>query len=386
MSKLTLKSILEGENKLNEKRLVNEFCKLVSIDSPSFHERKMADTLKGYLEELGFEVHEDNAGEIYKSECGNLYGYLEGTMEGEPLLFAAHMDTVDPAIGKKAVLKEDGRIESDGTTVLGADDISGIAAILEAIRSLKENNIPHRGIEVLFTIAEEPYLRGSKVFDYAKIKSKDAYVLDLSGPIGGAAHIAPSIIKLVIDIKGKASHAGFAPEKGLSAIVLASKVISKLKLGHIDEETTANIGIISGGLATNIVPESCKIQGEVRSTNHEKALEQAENIKNIFRESIKELGGNCEVDIIIGQYAYAVEENHKVIKRYEKVCKDLNIPFALNQTFGGSDNNNFFHNGITGIVIACAMNQVHSCNEYTSVQDLMKITNIVQNLMTSKDY
>lgn len=370
---------------MNEKRLVNEFCKLVSIDSPSFHERKMADTLKGYLEELGLEVYEDNAGEIYKSECGNLYGYLEGNMEGEPLLFSAHMDTVGPAIGKKAVLKEDGRIESDGTTVLGADDLSGIVAILEAIRSLKENNIPHRAIEVLFTIAEEPYLRGSRVFDYTKIKSKEAYVLDLSGPIGGAAHIAPSIIKIEVDVKGKASHAGFAPEKGLNAIVLASKVIGSLKLGHIDDETTANIGIISGGLATNIVPDSCKIQGEVRSTNHEKAMKQAENIKNIFVETIKDLGGNCEVNIIIGQYAYAVKDDHRVIKRYEKVCNQLNIPYQLNRTFGGSDNNNFFHHGITGIVIACAMNQVHSCNEYTSVQDLMKVTSIVQHLMTSNE-
>ncbi len=370
---------------MNEKRLVNEFCKLVSIDSPSFHERKMADVLKGYLEELGFEVCEDNAGEIYNSECGNLYGYLEGTMEGEPILFSAHMDTVAPAMGKKAVLKEDGRIESDGTTVLGADDLSGIVAILEAIRSLKENNIPHRGIEVLFTIAEEPYLRGSEVFDYSKIRSKEAYVLDLSGPIGGAAHIAPSIIKIEAEIKGKASHAGFAPEMGLNAIVLASKVISRLKLGRIDEETTANIGIITGGLATNIVPDSCKIQGEVRSTNHEKALEEAENIKSIFTETIRELGGNCQVDIIIGQYAYAVKDDHRVIKRYEKVCNELNIPFQLNRTFGGSDNNNFFRHGINGIVIACAMNQVHSCNEYTTVQDLMKVTCIVQKLMTSKE-
>jgi len=370
---------------MNEKRLVDEFCNLVAIDSPSFHERRMADTLKQYLKELGFFVYEDNAGEIYKSECGNIYGYLEGTLEGEPILFSAHMDTVAPAIGKKAVRKEDGRIESDGTTVLGADDISGIVAILEAIRSIKEEGVPHRPIEVLFTIAEEPYLRGSKVFDYSIVKSKEAYVLDLSGPIGEAAYLAPSILKLDIEVIGKASHAGFAPEKGINAIVLASKAISKLKLGRIDEETTANIGIIEGGLATNIVPDLCKIQGEVRSFNHEKAEEQAEKIKTIFMETIKEYGGNCNFNITVGHYAYEVPIDHRVIQRFEKVCKELDIPVNLTGTFGGSDNNNFFQHGITGIVIACAMNQVHSCSEYTTVQDLLKITNIVYKIMTIGD-
>jgi tripeptide aminopeptidase len=369
---------------MNKKRLVDEFCKLVTIDSPSFHEREMAEILKKYLLKLGFEVYEDNANEHYNSECGNIYGYLKGTMEGEPLLFSAHMDTVGPAIGKKAILKEDGRIESDGTTVLGADDLSGIVAILEAIRTIRENNLEHRSIEVFFSIAEELYLKGSFVADYSKFHAKEAYVLDLTGPVGTAAYIAPTVLRVEAKIHGKAAHAGFEPEKGINSIVIASNAIGKLELGWIDKETTANIGIIEGGLATNIVPQWCTVVGETRSSNHEKALAQAEKMKQIFMDSAKAYGGTCEITMIDGGQAYEVDKNHKVVKRFEEACEELNIKVDLIKTFGGSDNNIFFHKGITGIVIACGMNKVHSCNEYTTVDELVGITEIVGKLMTSK--
>jgi len=368
-------------NRLNRKRLINEFCNLVSIDSPSFHERIMADVLKDYLLELGFDVYEDDANKLYNSQCGNVYGYLEGTMKGEPILFSVHMDTVEPAVNKKAIVKEDGRIESNGTTVLGADDISGIVAILEALRSIKESGILHRSIEVLFTIAEEPYLRGSEVFDYSRVKSKEAYVLDLTGPVGTAAYQAPTVFSIDVNIQGKASHAGFAPEKGINAIAIAARAINNLQLGRVDEETTANIGKIEGGLATNIVPDACVVKGEIRSLNHDKALAQAELMKEIFIDTVKEFGGTCDVSLFCGCIAYEVEKEHNVIKRFQKVCNELQIDVYLEKTFGGSDNNNFLCHGITGIVIACGMNQVHSCNEYTTIEELVRITNITKELM-----
>lgn len=368
---------------MNQQRMVDEFCKLVEIDAPSFGEREIANLLKGYLSELGFEVYEDQANEVYDSECGNVYGYLEGSIEGDSLLFSAHMDTVEPALNKKAIVKEDGRIVSDGSTVLGADDLSGIVAILEAIRTLKENHIPHRSIEVLFPIAEEAYLRGSEVFDYSRIKSKEAYVLDLTGPIGGVANQAPTVFSVEAVLEGKASHAGFAPEKGINAIAIAASAINKLKLGRIDAETTVNVGTIEGGLATNIVPNQCKVKGEIRSFDHEKALTQSQEMKKVFIETAKEFAGDCKVKIVPACTAYLVEREHPVMKRFQKICGELEIEVDIQKTFGGSDNNNFFLHGIKGLVIACGMHQVHSCNEYTTIEDLTKVTRIVEGLMTS---
>lgn len=368
---------------LNQKRLVDEFCKLVSIDSISFHERKMADYLKGELKALGFHVIEDNAGDIYQGDSGNIYGYLQGEIEGEPLLFSAHMDTVVPGLNKKAVVHEDGKITSDGSTILGADDLSGLVAILEALRTLKENNIPHRSIEVLFPIAEEVYIRGSEVFDYSQVKAKEAYVLDLSGPIGLAALKAPTLVSFTAKFKGRAAHAGFAPETGIHAIRMAAESISNMKLGRIDEETTVNVGNIEGGLARNIVPEHTTMLGEVRSLNHNKARNEAEKINKICQEVASKYGGECEFTTSFGCIAYEIKEEERVVVRYKKALSELGIEAKFIETFGGSDNNNFVRHNIRGIVIACGMNAVHSTSEYTYVSDLIKCTNIVMKLMTS---
>lgn len=270
---------------IQTERLLSEFCELVSVDSVSFQERKMADLLKKKLKELGVEVYEDISGSVYGSNTGNLYGFFKGELEGMPLLFSAHMDTVEPGVGKKAVCKADGRIVSEGDTVLGADDAAGITAILEAIRSLKEEKIPHRDIELLFPIAEEAYVKGSSVFDYRHVKSREAYVLDLSGAVGKASLQEPTLISFQVEISGKAAHAGFAPEEGIHAILLAAEAITKIRQGRIGEETTVNIGRIAGG-------ENCK-------TSHEVHLK-----------------------------AYQVEEEEPVVQRFLKVCKKLGIEYS----------------------------------------------------------
>jgi tripeptide aminopeptidase len=370
---------------INTERMIKEFCELVSVDAIPFQERNMADRLRHKLTGLGFEVMEDRAGEHYNGNSGNLYGYLPGELEGEPLLFSAHMDTVEPGINKKAIVHEDGTITSDGTTVLGADDLSGVVAILEAIRSIKEKGLPHRSIEVLFTIAEEVYLKGSYVFDYNKIKAKEAYVLDLDGPVGTAAVKAPTVIAFTVEVTGRASHAGFAPEQGIHAIAIAAEAVTKIKQGRIDEETTINIGLIEGGKARNIVPEKCILHGEVRSLKHEKALVEVDKIKQIFNKITEHYHGNLDFTTSFGCIAYEVEQKHSVVRRFEIVCNDLNYPTKLIETFGGSDNNNFLQNHITGIVIACGMNKVHSCSEYTQVDELRKCSNIVFKLMTDKE-
>ncbi len=366
----------------NRLRLIEKFTKLVTVDSLSYQEREMADILIKELKNLGFDVKEDEAGKLYSGNAGNIYGYLPGELPGDPILFSAHMDTVGPGKNKKAVVHEDGLITSDGSTVLGADDLSGIVSILEAIRTIQEEKKPHRSIEVLFTIAEEVYLRGSEIYDFSIIKAKEAYVLDLSGPVGTAALQAPTVLSFTAMLHGRAAHAGFAPEQGINAIAMAAEAITQIKQGRIDDDTTVNIGLIEGGKARNIVSDECILKGEVRSLSHEKAVFVTKEIENIFYQITSAYKGGIGFTTDIGCLAYEVSADHPVVKKYEEVCKALGYEYNFITTFGGSDNNNFLRHGITGIVMACGMNKVHSCSEYTHVDELIKCTNIVYKLMT----
>lgn len=364
-------------------RLTDTFINLTAIDSPYFAERQMADHLIAELKKLGLSVEEDDAGIKTNGTAGNLYAVLPGTTHGTPLLFSGHMDTVQPALHKKAQKHTDGTITSDGTTVLGADDAAGLAAILEALTSVKEDSLPHRTLEILFTIAEEPYARGSEVFDYSKIRSKEAYVLDLTGSVGKAAYAAPTICSFSFEIFGKSSHAGFAPEEGIHAIAVAAQAVSQLKMGRIDEETTLNIGTIEGGNATNIVPDHCIVKGEIRSYTHATVERWLELLVSKFNDAAAAYGATCKVSSHFGCRAYEIPQQHSIIRRYGEACSKAGISMQLCKTFGGSDANSFALHGITGLVIANAMFCPHTCKEYTTVADLKKVADITQLLMTS---
>lgn len=198
---------------ISQERLTQDFLNLTAVSSESLDERRTADLLKMKLQETGFSVFEDDAGQKLGGNAANLYGFLNGTISGEPLLFSAHMDTVKPGMNKKPILHEGGVFTSDGTTVLGADDAAGLAEILEGIRSVRESGQPHRDIEILFPVAEEIYIQGSGVFDFDRIRAKEAYVLDMSGEVGSAAVRAPSLISFRVTVNGRASHAGFGRKK-----------------------------------------------------------------------------------------------------------------------------------------------------------------------------
>ena len=370
---------------INTERIKQEFIQLTAIDSVSFREREMADCLIGKLKELGFEVREDNAGAGYGGNAGNVYGFLKGTLPGEPILFVAHMDTVQPGNGKKADFHEDGKITSGGNTVLGADDVAGIVEILEGIRSVREAGIAHRDVEVLFPIGEELYDKGTKVFDFSKIRAKDAYILDLSGAIGKAALRAPSIISFCITITGKAAHAGFEPEKGIHAIALMSRFIARIRQGHLDGETTLNIGTVSGGTMSNIVPETCRCEGEVRSFSHEKALQSLEELKRVSEEVLSGTGARFTLESEVHIEAYKIGEGEPVVRRFLSACREAGISAELTETFGGSDNNVLVKKGIRGIVLSCGMYQVHSVKEYTLLQDLVQGAELVGYLINSVD-
>jgi len=372
-----------GGMKINPVRLVDEFMRLVEMDSQTYHERPLADYVMERMRALKMFVLEDDAGEKIGGNSGNIYGLMRGDDSLPPLMFCAHLDTVEPSRGKRATLAPNGRIASAGDTVLGADDLAGVAVILEALTVLSESGLRHGPIEVLFTVAEEVYCKGSRVFDFSKVLSEQAYVLDLAGPVGTAAYAAPSIVTLTITVRGRAAHAGFEPQKGVHAIAAAADAIARLKLGFVDDETTVNIGLIEGGKATNIVPDVCVVRGEVRSLRHDKAMKRAQYIAGEFERAAKAIGAEAEADITIAATAYETPLDHPVVSRFERACRQVRLTPSLIKTFGGSDNNELALNNITGLVVACAMFRCHSTKEYTTVEELTRAAELTLALMTA---
>lgn len=275
---------------INRERLLTEFFELIRIDSPTKDERQIADFLKDRLKSLSMEVTEDKAGSVIGGNCGNVFAYLKGKLPKAPiLLLSAHMDTVKPCLNIEPVLHE-GLITSAGPTILGADDKSGISPILEALRTIQEQNIPHGDIQVILCVAEEGGVNGSKNLDRTLLQADLGYVLDSGGKPGKIILEAPGQDRIKVTIKGRASHAGVAPEDGISSIVAAAKAITSLKTGRIDEETTSNIGTIKGGLATNIVADRVEITCEARSRNLGKMESQTAQMCETFKRCAEEMG------------------------------------------------------------------------------------------------
>lgn len=371
---------------INRERIFETFSQLVSLDSESGHERKMADTLCRLFEPLGVTLFEDDAGYKLDSDAGNLFGVLPKNAEGyAPLLFCAHMDTVQPGVSKKAVLHADGRITSAGDTVLGSDDVAGLVSILEAVRVIQERNLPHGDIEILFSVQEEAFCRGTRVFDFSKVRSKEAFVMDLEGAIGSAAVQAPSIFSFEAVIHGKSAHAGFMPEAGVHAIAVAADAISRMTLGHTDDLSTVNIGLISGGTAVNIVPDCCTLRGESRSFEHARAEENIQKIRRTLEDACLARGAQLEFSSFCGVPAFCTPAGHPSLARFENACRAANLPCALSKTLGGSDLNRLADHGIFGVVAACGMNDCHTTHEWTHLDDLEKSARLVLSLMTQGD-
>jgi len=368
----------------DKKRLLHLFEQLVSFDSPSFDERDICDFIKKQLSDTGLLVDEDNSAAITGGTCGNLYAFADGSLSLPPLLFCAHMDTVEPSRGKRIETDKNGIITSGGTTVLGADDCAGIAEILEAWTSVCESQAPHRPLEFLFTYAEEPYCKGIRHFDFSKLKSKEAYVLDLTGSVGGAAYQAPAIISFKAVFSGRAAHAGFDPENGINAVKAAAEAISHTECGRTNG-MTVNIGTVSGGTADNIVPDKCLLTGEIRSYTDAEAKEKLESIFAVFKNAAEKYLASVETESTVHFPAYCTDISAQVVQRFKSACSELNIPVSLCSTFGGSDNNHLAAHGISGIVAAPGMNKCHSCDEFTTEDELMRAADIVYALMTSTD-
>lgn len=366
--------------------IVDYFISLVRIDSESRNEFNLAQKIKKDLEGIGAKVEFDNAHEQTKGNCGNLYAYIAGDDSLEPVLLSAHMDTVVPGNGIEPVVK-DGIITSDGTTILGADDKSGIAQIIWGIKELVESGEKHPPIELLFTVCEEIGLLGVKNCDTSKFKAKKSYAFD-THEVGSVMQGAPSQKNLIITVKGKKAHAGTSPEKGINAIVAASDAIVRCPLGRIADDTTANIGIIEGGKATNIIPDSVILHGEVRSHSVDKLNLVTEDICLIFKETVKrhEVNGfqaSADIEIVHKYDSFFIKESEEIIKVALKASEALGIPRSIYKGGGGSDANILNAKGIQSIVIGTGMNDVHTTAENISIESLQLGAEWVKQLLRS---
>ncbi|WP_425446463.1 M20/M25/M40 family metallo-hydrolase [Dethiothermospora halolimnae] len=367
---------------VNRERIVNEFIKYVKIDSPTKSEKEFADFITKELEGLGFEVYIDNAGEKAGCNTGNVIAKLDGNKDVEPILFSCHMDTVSPSVGIKPVIKDDA-IYSDGTTVLGSDDKAGIAAVMEAMKVIKENDIDHGPIEIVFSIYEEGGLFGAKNLEYDKLESKKAFVLDSGGDPGQIIIKGPAQDKIDVKVLGKPAHAGVCPEEGISAINVAAHAISKMKLLRIDEETTANIGKIEGGVATNIVTPEVKIKAEARSLSDEKLDKQTEHMVKCFKDTAKEFNAQVEIETSRMYGAFSLDENDEIVELVKKACDNAGIKPFTDSTGGGSDTNILNGNGVKAVNLGIGERKPHTLEEHIYIKDLVDSSKLVLEIIKS---
>ena len=364
---------------INEERLLKEFLEFVQIDSESRNEKAMGERLCQVLKELGLEPITDEAGKTYDSNGFNVFARLPG--EGEPMVLTAHMDTVVPGVGVKPEIR-DGVVYSDGTTVLGGDDKSGICGILEAVRVILENNLPHRPAEIIFSIGEEGGMRGAKAFDYSQLKSRRAYVFDSSGEVGKVIVGAPGQIKVFAGVVGRRAHAGLAPEEGISAIQVMAKAIAKMNLLRIDQETTCNIGTIQAEYATNIVPERCSIIAEVRSRNLDKLNAQAAHIQACLQEACDEAGATLECELSTNYVSYHVPEDSGVVTDLLACIEKIGREPLVTLGGGGSDANIYNQKGIPSVVLGTGMTKVHTTSECIKIVNLNDTARLALALLT----
>ncbi|MBU1194500.1 MAG: M20/M25/M40 family metallo-hydrolase [Proteobacteria bacterium] len=371
---------------IDSARLGQRFEELVKIDSLSGCERNVALELEKILTEMGAAVCFDSAADKVGGNCSNLVAKFKGTVDAEPIFLSGHMDTVGPGEGIK-VRFADGIYKSDGTTVLGADDKSAIAIILEVMQVILDNHLEYPPVELIFTVCEEIGLLGAKHLDYSLIESKFGYILD-STDTRGIVTKAPAANKITIKIYGKAAHAGAAPEKGVNAILVTSKAISGLTLGRIDHETTCNLGTIKGGVATNIVPEFVEIQGEARSHDPEKLEAVTQGIVNAFYTAAEEFSPDSRTQsprieaVIETDFPHThICEDHKVIKLARKAAANLGTSMESRTIGGGADANIFFSKGIVAGVLGTGMTDVHTLNESIALADMENCARLILEIL-----
>ncbi|KGX86846.1 M20/M25/M40 family metallo-hydrolase [Pontibacillus litoralis] len=362
---------------VNRDRLIEEFLELVQIDSETGNEAEIAKVLKNKFVQLGLEVEEDDSQAETGHGANNLICTLKGNVSGaDTIYFTSHMDTVVPGVGVKPSIK-DGYVVTDGTTILGADDKTGLAAMMEAIRTIQENNLEHGDVQFIITVGEESGLKGAKALQPSYLKAKYGYALDSNGPVGNIVVAAPTQAKLHAVVNGKTAHAGVAPENGVSAITMASKAIAKMPLGRIDSETTANIGRFEGGQKTNIVCDYVEILAEARSLVPEKMEAQVEKMKKALQETAEEMGGSVEIDAQVMYPGFKHQDGDEVVEVAKRAASKIGRTSELEQSGGGSDANIFAGHNIPTVNLCVGYEDIHTTKERMPLDELEKVAELV---------
>lgn len=360
--------------KIDQERLVRTFLELVQINALSRQERPVADYIIQKLEAWGLPYVEDTAGDQIDGNCGNLIVTVNGA--GPPQFFmCAHMDTVRPTAALKPRIA-DGVIRSDGTTILGADNRGGDTVLLYLLEEAARGRIPHQSFEVIFTVAEEIGLEGAAHLDWAHVHSNMGYIFDSSRPPGEYIAETPSAVGLTIDFKGKPAHAGVSPEKGINALRMATQVLQEFPVGHVDSETVANIGIIRGGDATNVVPAHVHVEGEIRSLRESTIAELLENLQASLERAALEIGGAYQLHHDTHFKGFRIPKDHKLIHRLQIKMRQVGLEPSPLVYSGGSDANVFNAIGKTAINLGVGQQNPHANDECILIEDLIKTTEL----------
>lgn len=369
--------------RINPQRLAQTFQTLVQCDSVSRAEGRFAALLQKRLEALGVVTRFDRSAPRTGSDTGNLIGHLAGTIDKKPLLFSAHMDTVEPGCGIRPVF-QDGLFTSSGDTILGADDKSAIAILLEVLSLLKDSGHAVAPIDLVFSTCEEIGLLGATHLDFDLITAETGYVLDSRDP-DRLINRAPSANRLHLKVLGKEAHAGASPEKGINAIFIASRAIAGIEWGRLDDETTRNIGTLRGGVATNIVPSRVTIDAEVRSHSEAKLNQATDQIIRTFQDAIDAYPPN-PFNGSLPRFEFHVQpdfkrthipEDHPVVKLAHKAARGLGRRIRTQSAGGGSDANVFFQKGIVAGVLGTGMQGPHTRDERIALADMVKACELV---------
>ncbi len=361
-------------------RLDETFVRLCEIRSPTGEEREIADTVAAELRALGLEVSEDDAAVPAGAGAGNLLARVPGTGE-EWVMFCAHLDTV-PHQGLVEVVDDEGVFRSRGETILGADNKAAVAVFMELVARYAAAPAPV-GIELVLTVAEEQGLRGAKAFDTSVLRSRTGFVLDHAGPVGEVIVATPTQQKIVADFIGVEAHAGIRPEDGSSAIAAASAAIARMELGRLDEQTTANVGLIKGGSSGNVVPGHCWLQAEARSRDAARAAEVAGQISDACVWGAGEHG--CDVDVRLEELfrGYEVPSSSPALGLAEAGLRSAGLEPRRAAIGGGSDANVFRLDGFDAVLLANGTDAVHTADEHVPAASLARMLEVCEGIVAA---
>ncbi len=361
-------------------RMYDELIDLITTNSSSGNETLFANKVISKMEALGFAVRQDNAGDTFGGTCGNVIAFKEGVLPGS-ILFSCHMDRVPNGLDIHPVEK-DGILYSNHETILAADDVSGVSAIIEGIRQLLESGKEYPRIEIVFSVGEETGLFGAKALDYSQLQSKLCYVIDSPGRFGRVVNGAPGHYKLQAEVFGKPAHAGNEPEKGINAAKILCDIVSGLKQGRIDEITTSNFSVLStGSKSTNVVCDYAMVQGEVRSRNAQRLQDYLDYFESFCKETVEKQGASVKVTKTCTFEPFLIDEDDISIRIAKKALSSLHTQINIETGGGGMDANIFNQNGITSIGIASGYSKNHTKDEQLVLSDCFQTAELIRALI-----